>query len=44
MAAIDRLLNDEALRDKAAEAGRTIRAADGLRVAADAIERLGLGS
>ena len=42
-AAIDRLLDDKALRDRADEAGRTIRAADGLRVAADAIERLGLG-
>jgi MGT family glycosyltransferase len=39
-AAIDRLLNDKALHDRAAEVGRTIRASDGLRVAADAIERL----
>jgi MGT family glycosyltransferase len=43
-AAIDRLLNDKALQDRAAEAGRTIRASDGLRLAADAIERLGLGA
>jgi MGT family glycosyltransferase len=42
--AIDRLLHDAALRERAADVGRTIRAADGLRVAADAIERLGLGS
>jgi MGT family glycosyltransferase len=39
--AIDRLLGDRKLSDRAAEAGRAIRAADGLRVAADAIERLG---
>ncbi|MEV6846009.1 glycosyltransferase [Actinoplanes sp. NPDC051411] len=43
-AAIDRLLNDKSLQDRAAEAGRAIRASNGLRVAADAIERLGLGA
>jgi MGT family glycosyltransferase len=43
-AAIDRILEDKALQDRAAEAGRTIRASDGLRAAADAIERLGLGA
>jgi MGT family glycosyltransferase len=42
--AIDRLLHDDDLRERAAGVGRTIRAADGLRVAADAIERLGLSS
>jgi MGT family glycosyltransferase len=41
-AAIDQLLNDKSRQDRAAEVGRTIRASDGLRVAADAIERLGL--
>jgi MGT family glycosyltransferase len=40
-AAIDRLLNDDGLRERAAESGRTIRAADGLRVAADLVEGLG---
>jgi MGT family glycosyltransferase len=40
-AAVDRLLGDKSLQDRAAEAGRTIRASDGLRVAADAIEGLG---
>jgi UDP:flavonoid glycosyltransferase YjiC (YdhE family) len=41
--AIDRLLNDKSLQDRATEIGRTIRASDGLRVAADAIEKAGLG-
>jgi MGT family glycosyltransferase len=40
-AAIDRLLDDKELRERAAQEGERIRAADGLRVAADAIERLG---
>jgi MGT family glycosyltransferase len=39
--AIDRLLGDTALRARLADAGAAIRAADGLRVAADAIEKLG---
>jgi MGT family glycosyltransferase len=39
--AITRLLGDEPLRARLAEAGAAIRAADGLRVAADAIEKLG---
>jgi UDP:flavonoid glycosyltransferase YjiC (YdhE family) len=41
-AAIDRLLGDDALRARLAADGEAIRAADGLRVAADAIEKLGL--
>lgn len=40
-AAIDRLLGDDALRARIAADGAAIREADGLRVAADAIERLG---
>jgi MGT family glycosyltransferase len=43
-AAIDRLLNDKELIERAAKVGEEIRAADGLRVAAEAIERLGQGS
>jgi MGT family glycosyltransferase len=39
-AAIDRLLGDQELRDRIEADGAAIRAADGLRVAADAIERL----
>jgi MGT family glycosyltransferase len=38
--AIDRLLNDKALIERAAEAGQAIRALDGVRTAADAIEGL----
>jgi MGT family glycosyltransferase len=38
--AIDRLLGDKELRDRVEADGVAIRAADGLRVAADAIERL----
>ena len=38
--AIDRLLGDDALRARLADEGAAIRAADGLRVAADAIERV----
>jgi UDP:flavonoid glycosyltransferase YjiC (YdhE family) len=41
-AAIERLLGDAELRDRMAKDAEQIRAADGLRVAADAIERLGL--
>jgi MGT family glycosyltransferase len=40
-AAIDRLLGDDALRDKLSADGAAIREADGVRVAADAIEKLG---
>ncbi|MCU7728564.1 glycosyltransferase [Actinoplanes sp. KI2] len=40
-AAIERLLGDAGLRDRLAKDAAEIRAADGLRVAADAIERLG---
>ena len=40
-AAIDRLLGDDALRARTEAAGAAIRAADGLRVAADAIEKIG---
>ncbi|WP_030434234.1 glycosyltransferase [Actinoplanes subtropicus] len=39
--AIDRLLGDAELRDRLAKDAAEIRAADGLRVAADAIERIG---
>jgi MGT family glycosyltransferase len=39
--AIDRLLGDQELRVRASASGHAIRASDGLRVAADAIERLG---
>ena len=39
--AIERLLGDKELRDRLAADSAAIRAADGLRVAADAIERLG---
>jgi MGT family glycosyltransferase len=39
-AAIDRLLGDRELRDRLAADGAAIRASDGLRVAADAIEGL----
>ena len=39
-AAIDRLLHDKALHDRLDEVGRTIRASDGVRVAADAVEGL----
>ncbi|GAA2605032.1 glycosyltransferase [Paractinoplanes durhamensis] len=41
-AAIDRLLGDDALRAKLEADGAAIRAADGVRVAADAIEKIGL--
>jgi MGT family glycosyltransferase len=40
--AIDRLLGDKELHDRLAAESAEIQAADGLRVAADAIERLGL--
>ena len=40
--AIDRLLGDDALRAKLEADGAAIRAADGVRVAADAIEKIGL--
>ncbi|MFF5294044.1 glycosyltransferase [Paractinoplanes globisporus] len=40
-AAIDRLLGDAALRDRLEKDSAEIRAADGLRVAADAIEKIG---
>jgi len=40
-AAIDKLLGDTELRDRLAADSAAIRAADGVRVAADAIERLG---
>jgi UDP:flavonoid glycosyltransferase YjiC (YdhE family) len=40
-AAIERLLGDAELRDRLAKDAAEIQAADGLRVAADAIERLG---
>ena len=40
-AAIDHLLGDDDLRDRLSAASAGIRAADGLRVAADAIEKLG---
>ena len=39
--AIEKLLGDKELRDRLAADGAAIRAADGVRVAADAIERLG---
>ena len=39
-AAVDRLLGDDALRSRLATESAAIRAADGLRVAADAIEEL----
>jgi MGT family glycosyltransferase len=39
-AALERLLGDRDLRDRLAAAGRVIRERDGLRTAADAIERL----
>jgi MGT family glycosyltransferase len=42
--AIARLLGDTALRQRLADAGAAIRAADGVRVAADAIEQLGSAS
>ncbi|GIM91639.1 glycosyltransferase [Paractinoplanes toevensis] len=41
--AIDRLLGDEELRARLAADAEAIRAADGVRVAADAIEQIGLG-
>ncbi len=41
--AIERLLGDAGLRDRLTAAGAQIRAADGLRAAADAIEKLGTG-
>jgi MGT family glycosyltransferase len=40
--AIDKLLGDDDLRSRMAQEAAAIRAADGLRVAADAIEKLGL--
>jgi len=40
-AAIEKLLGDTGLRDRLAADSAAIRAADGVRVAADAIERLG---
>ena len=40
-AAIERLLGDEELRDRLAKDSAEIRAADGLRVAAEAIEQIG---
>ncbi|MEU4243684.1 glycosyltransferase [Actinoplanes sp. NPDC026619] len=42
--AIDRLVGDDALRVRISADGEAIRAADGVRVAADAIEKLGLES
>ncbi|MBO3746629.1 glycosyltransferase [Streptosporangiaceae bacterium NEAU-GS5] len=41
--AIERLLGDQALRTRLNEAGQSIRGRDGLRVAADVIERAALG-
>lgn len=41
LAAIDRLAADEALRERMAATGAAIRSRDGLRFAADLIERLG---
>ncbi|WP_236028447.1 hypothetical protein [Paractinoplanes lichenicola] len=40
-AAIDRLLNDAGLASRLASVSVSIRSADGLRVAADAIEKIG---
>jgi UDP:flavonoid glycosyltransferase YjiC (YdhE family) len=40
--AVDRLLADTALRAQLADMGAAIRARDGLRTGADAIERVGL--
>ncbi|CAN5594947.1 hypothetical protein BH24CHL9_BH24CHL9_11290 [soil metagenome] len=41
-AALDRVMGDEALRARVATAGERIRAADGVRRAADLIEGVGL--
>jgi len=42
LGAVEELLADSALRERAAAAGEAIRARDGLRVGADVIERVGL--
>ena len=41
--ALDKLLNDNALRTQLAENGQAIRARDGLRAGADIIESVALG-
>jgi UDP:flavonoid glycosyltransferase YjiC (YdhE family) len=41
-AALERVLGDEAMRERAAAAGRSIRTRDGVRRAADLIEGVGL--